>query len=283
MGENESMRVAFISNEKAAGCREALEAVDQALRKLGAEVFSPIDIREVSSKQADSQIAASDVVIALGGDGTIIHAAKRAAQFHRPILGINGGHLGFMAGLETDELDQLPALISGRYTTEKRMLLEVVVEQPEGTQRFLAMNEAVVSRGALSRLIELDLLNGTEPVMTYRADGVIVATPTGSTAYSLSAGGPIVDPALDCLLLTPVCPHSLYSRSYIFHAEAHLTIRPRIPADTPVYLTIDGEDGMVISHQDTLVITRAPVEASLIKIKKSSFYDVLNQKLINRR
>ena len=277
------MRVAFISNEKAAGCREALEAVDHALRKLGAEVFSPIDIREVSSKQADSQIAASDVVIALGGDGTIIHAAKRAAQFHRPILGINGGHLGFMAGLETDELDQLPALISGRYTTEKRMLLEVVVEQPEGTQRFLAMNEAVVSRGALSRLIELDLLNGTEPVMTYRADGVIVATPTGSTAYSLSAGGPIVDPALDCLLLTPVCPHSLYSRSYIFHAEAHLTIRPRIPADTPVYLTIDGEDGMVISHQDTLVITRAPVEASLIKIKKSSFYDVLNQKLINRR
>lgn len=188
-----------------------------------------------------------------------------------------------MAGLEADELGKLPALIQGQYTVEHRMLLDVVIRTAAGERRFTAMNEAVVSRGALSRLIELEVSNHAEPVMMYRADGIIAATPTGSTAYSLSAGGPVVDPEVDCLLLTPICPHSLYSRSYIFHADAVLSIRPLIPAGTSVFLTVDGEEGAPITGSDRILISRAAADAHLIKLKQTSFYQVLNQKLINRR
>lgn len=207
--------------------REALPRVCAALRKLGAEVLLPGEGDAFPSPNADALIRESDVTVALGGDGTIIHTAKRAAICGRAVLGINGGRLGFMAGLEADELERLSALIRGEYTVEKRMLLDIVVQTGEGGgTRYSALNEAVVSRGSLSRMIELEVSNRGERVARYRADGVIVATPTGSTAYSLSAGGPVIDPALRCLLLTPVCPHSLHSRSYLFDEDAVLAVRP---------------------------------------------------------
>ena len=277
------MRVAVIPNFKASGSGESLGGVCAALEKLGAEVLLPAETQQFPSEETDEIIAASDVVVALGGDGTIMHTAKRAARYFRPVLGINGGRLGFMAGLEADELGKLPALIQGQYTVEHRMLLDVVIRTAAGERRFTAMNEAVVSRGALSRLIELEVSNHAEPVMMYRADGIIAATPTGSTAYSLSAGGPVVDPEVDCLLLTPICPHSLYSRSYIFHADAVLSIRPLIPAGTSVFLTVDGEEGAPITGSDRILISRAAADAHLIKLKQTSFCQVLNQKLINRR
>ncbi len=276
------MRVAVIPNFKAAGGGETLAQVCEAFKKLDTQVLLPPD-KQFPSDAADEIIAASDVVVAIGGDGTIIHTAKRAARYFRPVLGINAGRLGFMAGLETNELDSLSALIAGRYTVEHRMLLDVTVNTGEGEKQFTAMNEAVVSRGSLSRLVELEVANRGEPVITYRADGVIAATPTGSTAYSLSAGGPIVDPALNCLLLTPVCPHSLYSRSYLFQADAALSIRPLLSDGRKVFLTVDGEEGTDIADGDVITVSRSAADARLIKLKQTSFYDVLNQKLINRR
>ena len=198
-------------------------------------------------------------------------------------MGVNCGHLGFMAGLELDELSHLPALIEGRYTEERRMVLDVAVHAAEATRRFTALNEVVISRGALSRMIELQVSNHGEPVVTYHADGVIVATPTGSTAYSLSAGGPIIDPALNALLMTPICPHSLFTRSMIFHEDACLSVTSPSADREEIFLTADSEEGMPVSGRDRIVVSRSPLEARLIKIKPVSFYGVINQKLMNRR
>lgn len=276
------MRVAVIPNPKASGVCAALPRVCQALKKLGAQVLLPSDIHGFPSQDTDGIICQSDVTVALGGDGTIIHTAKRAAVCGRPVLGINCGRLGFMAGLEGDELDQLAALIGGDYTVERRMLLDIRLETGKGVTSFSALNEAVVSRGALSRMIELEVQNQGERVSLYQADGVIVATPTGSTAYSLSAGGPVIDPALRCLLLTPVCPHSLHSRSYIFHEDAVLAVIPHMTGDGQMFLTVDGEQAIPIGSDDRIILSRAKAEACLIKIKSQSFYDVLNRKLMDR-
>ena len=274
------MKVAVIPNGRAAGVHAALPAVCAQLQALGAQTLCPAS-GAFPSPEADELIGACDAVVALSGDGTIIHTAKRAAAFDRAVLGINCGTLGFMAGLEADELEQLAKLIAGEYTIESRMLLEVRVSGAK-ERRFYALNEAVVSRGSLSRIVELDICNHDKPVMTYEGDGVIVATPTGSTGYSLSAGGPVVDPEVSCLLVTPVCPHSLHCRSTIFSADAVLSVRANVERCPEIYLTVDGEEGLRVGERDVVTISRADRAARLIKIKQQSFYDVLTQKLVNR-
>lgn len=277
------MRIAVLPNARASGVREALPRVCDALRKLGAEVLLPDEGDGFPSPNADALIRKSAVAVALGGDGTIIHTAKRAAICGRAVLGINCGRLGFMAGLEADELTKLPALIRGEYTVEKRMLLEIAVCSDTGkAARYCALNEAVVSRGSLSRMIELEVANRGEQVARYRADGVIVATPTGSTAYSLSAGGPVIDPAMRCLLMTPVCPHSLYTRSYLFDENAALSIRSAGNPDASVYLTVDGEEAVPLGRGEEVLLSRAETEACLIMLGRKPFYEVLNRKLMNR-
>ena len=274
------MKVAVIPNGRAAGVHAALPAVCAQLQALGAQTLCPAS-GAFPSPEADELIGACEAVVALSGDGTIIHTAKRAAAFDRAVLGINCGTLGFMAGLEADELEQLAKLIAGEYTIESRMLLEVRVSGAK-ERRFYALNEAVVSRGSLSRIVELDICNHDKPVMTYEGDGVIVATPTGSTGYSLSAGGPVVDPEVSCLLVTPVCPHSLHCRSTIFSADAVLSVRANVERCPEIYLTVDGEEGLRVGERDVVTISRADRAARLIKIKQQSFYDVLTQKLVNR-
>lgn len=278
------MRVVMIPNEKAAGVSAAIRPVREALAGLGAEVLLPPADALFPENAADTLLEQGDAVVALGGDGTIIHTAKRAALLDKPVLGINCGTLGFMAGLEADELPQLSALIEGRFIVEKRMMLSVRVCLSGGESReYQALNEAVLARGPQSRMVKIAVFIGEEPVAAYNADGVIVATPTGSTAYSLSAGGPIVDPAVRCLLLTPVCPHSLHARSYIFSEGAQLTLRPLESRGEEAYLTVDGEDSVRIRMEDVVHVSQSPRPASLIRIKEQPFYNTLNQKLTNRR
>ena len=266
------MTIALLVGTRADGAREHERRVYDALCALNVPVLRPpLDTHE----EITAALQKADIVVALGGDGTIIHAAKHAAAFQKPVLGINAGHLGFMAGLEADELDKLPALLSGAYQIERRMLLDIRT----GERRLTALNEAVVSRGALSQMVELRVDNHGEPVVSYRADGVIIATPTGSTAYALSAGGPIIDPALSVLSMTPICPHSLYSRSYIFSDSAQLTLRAAAPSLT---LCADGEVSEVIAGDSVIVFSRASYDAQLIKIKPTPFYRVLSDKLMRR-
>lgn len=277
-------RIAVIPNNKATGAEAALPAVCEALRRLGAEVILPEQPGTFGGELIDETIRTCDAAIALGGDGTIIHIAKRAARFERAVLGINCGNLGFMAGLEADELPALSALMDGTYEVDSRMMLSVRVRREGQPDReFFALNEAVVARGPLSRMIAMDIANGGQPVISYHADGVIVSTPTGSTAYSLSAGGPVMDPAVKGLLMTPICPHSLHSRAYIFGEDAVLSVHSSSPDGTNVYLTVDGEDGVALTQADRVEICRAERTARLITIKAQPFYEKLHRKLMDRR
>lgn len=276
------MRITVIPNRQAAGVDAAIAAVKQALEDRGATVQMPADDTPFPACANDELLRAGEVIVALGGDGTIMHTAKRAAAWDKPVLGINCGQLGFMAGLESGEWDQLDILTRGDYAVEERSLLSVSVHLPQGDSLdFEALNEAVVSRGALSRMVDLVVDSDGGTVGRYRADGVIVATPTGSTAYSLSAGGPIVDPAVSCMLMTPVCPHSLHARSYVFSDQAHLSVYSHRPE--PIYLTVDGEEGTAVPAGGVVDITRSRRTARLIRLHDTSFYRVLNQKLIHRQ
>ncbi|MGI6265240.1 MAG: NAD(+)/NADH kinase [Acutalibacteraceae bacterium] len=276
--------IAVIPNAQAVGVTRVFPAVCEALRDSGAEVLTAGEPVTFPGAEIDGLIRRADAVVALGGDGTIIHVAKRAAAYDRPVLGINCGNLGFMAGLEADELFRLPALIRGEYTVVEHMMLAVEVQKEKGdTQTFFALNEAVISRGPLSRMIELEIANRDETVIRYHADGVILATPTGSTAYSLSAGGPVVDPSIKGLLMTPICPHSLTSRAYIFGDDTVLSVRSPGPQGTQAYLSVDGEDGVALAYADRVSVGKAAFSARLITIKEQSFYKVLHQKLSQRQ
>lgn len=277
------VKIAVISNDRALQQPELFDRVCEALRALPAELLLPVDTQFPPS-DADALLEACDIAVTLGGDGTIIHCAKRAAAFGKAVLGINGGRLGFMAGLEPDELNELSRLISGEYDIEYRMMLDVAIKSGKGEHHYSALNEAVVARGPLSRMIEVEVANHGVPLPAYKADGVIVATPTGSTAYSLSAGGPVVDPALDCLLLTPVCPHSLHTRPYIFHDDACLTIVPHTREDGPaVFLTVDGEEAATVPVDGEIHIVKSTERAALIKLRHHPFYQILDRKLTNRK
>ncbi len=278
------MRVAFIANTKAAGVAAAAEDIRHTLCELGAQVLLPPKDVAFPDSASDELLATCDVAIALGGDGTIIHTAKRAARCNRPVLGINCGRLGFTAGLEADEREQLAALLNGQYAVEQRMMLQVRVRFKDGSVLdFHALNEAVIARGIQSPMVELEVTSGQEHVLNYRADGIILATPTGSTAYSLSAGGPIIDPAVSCILLTPICAHSLVARSFIFDQQAHLFVRTCLHREEEVYLSVDGEDSVRIGPYDRIEVFRANLSAQLIKIKELPFYQILDEKLASRR
>ncbi len=275
------MVIAVIPNNKTADGKEAFLQVCNTLAALPVTVTVPQDTAFPPSDMT-RLLQACDIAIAIGGDGTIIHTAKQAAAFGKPVLGINSGRLGFTAGLERTELNDLVRLIDGKYDTEERMLLDITVDGENGAEQFSALNEAVISRGALSRMIEVSVANNGQPVSDYQADGIIVATPTGSTAYSLSAGGPIVDTALRCLLLTPVCPHSLHSRPYIFEQDAVLTLTPQ-SGESPVFVTVDGEAAIRIAPGGTVCVKRSATCAKLIKLHHKPFYRVLDDKLTNRK
>ena len=226
----------------------------------------------------------ADMVLTIGGDGTILHAALHASFFHKPLLGINTGTLGFAAELETDELDMLSRLVSGDYTIEKRMMLHIEHHTAKGKREFRAMNDAVISRGSLSRLIDIDVSLAPERgyICSYRADGLIISTPTGSSAYSLAAGGPVVEPTMKCILMTPVCSHSLFARPVVFSHHSELSVSASCDDETEVYLTIDGAITVTVQKEDTILISTAQTETEFIKLKDRTFYKILNDKFTEK-
>lgn len=274
------MKILVIYNMHTAASLEDVSRICQALRDFGAEVWQSAFHTAADLPLTEEIPSDTDAVVAIGGDGTIMHVAKRAAALRLPILGINSGKLGFLAGMEIrDKETALRALIIGNYVVEERLLLDITLQHAE--KHFLALNEVVVSRGGLSRLVDLQVQSDDGASMQYRADGMMIATPTGSTAYSLSAGGPVVDPRVPCMLLTPICPHSLYARSYVFPAEAVLQVQA-VSAHGETYLTVDGETGIGLSAGEIVLVRRSPLTARLIRLKEQPFYDILDSKLISR-
>lgn len=224
--------------------------------------------------------AACDLVIVLGGDGTLLGVAKQACVTSVPLLGVNLGHLGFLTEVELPELyEALPAILADCGRTETRMMIEAEVHRQDGSLVcFLALNEAVVTTGPCNRLIEVDTYVGGDLAATYPADGLIVATPTGSTAYALSAGGPIVSPGVDTITIVPVCPHMLAARALVVSRDEVVRLAFRADHDD-IWLTVDGQPGCALSRQDEVVIRRAAAVTRLVRRADWSFYDVLRRKL----
>ncbi len=238
------------------------------------------DRKEFRYLPLDSVYAEADILIVLGGDGTILEAARRAAQKGTPILGVNLGRLGYMAELELGELDYLSQLFSGEYTLEKRSMLRVELFSGGELRSFCyALNDAVISNGSVSRIVDLELLENGNRVATYRADGMIIATPTGSTAYSMSAGGAIVDPKVPCFCVTPICPHSFGARPMIFSDTATLEIRNICVREKMLYLTVDGRINFELYRNQVVRITKSSMQTNLIRFKNCEFYKKLCQKM----
>ena len=229
----------------------------------------------------DGVYAEADAIVVLGGDGTILESARRAANRGTPILGINLGRLGFMAELEPTELQFLPRLLNDDFSIESRSMLRVELLSEKGELRSFcyALNDATISNGSVSRIIDLALSENGAPVTTYRADGLIVATPTGSTAYSMSAGGAIVDPSVPCFCVTPICPHSFAARPLIFSDSSTLEVRNICVREKMLYLTVDGKMNFELYRNQKVRITKSNLETKLIRFKESGFYQKLCRKM----
>lgn len=218
-----------------------------------------------------------DALIAVGGDGTILHALRMAMPYGKPILGINAGRLGFLAGLERQELDLLPRLATGEFTLDRRMLLEARVWQGE---RFvtggLCLNDAVLSRQRVSHAVEVRVRCGDNGCLSYLGDGVIFATPTGSTAYNFSAGGPIVEPAIESILLTPVCNHKMLTRTLLFSAQTQFSAEV---TEEGLALALDAQPPVALLPGQRVTVRTSASQAQLIRLKPDGFLDVLNKKM----
>jgi NAD+ kinase len=226
---------------------------------------------------------ACELIVVLGGDGTLIGTAGRIAQagVSVPILGVNFGSLGFLTEITLPELyDSLESVLDGEAEIEERMMLHARTLRAGAVVADRAVvNDAVITKGALSRIIDLSVSVGEELVMKVRADGLIVATPTGSSAYNLAAGGPIVHPALDAVLLTPIAPHMLTNRPVVLPASSRLCVSPDMNGKEEVFLTFDGQSGHALQAGDTIEITRSERNLRLVRASQRTYFDVLRQKL----
>lgn len=231
--------------------------------------------------EADAMMDACDAILVLGGDGTMIDYSVRAAEKNKPAIGVNLGHLGFLMALERTEIDGLSALAEDNFTVESRMLLDAqILLNGEILHSQRILNDIVVASGVRSKIAEFSLSCSPGGKLDYRADGIIVATPTGSTAYSFSAGGPVIDPTASIFSVMPVCPHSLLSRAILLSPETSLTVSGRTRDNlTDIHVTMDGKNSRLISREAEIHIKKSEYTAKIIKIGSTRFYDILETKL----
>ena len=231
----------------------------------------------------DELPATCDLIVVLGGDGTLIGMADRIAQSGAdvPIVGVNFGSLGFLTEITLAELyPSLDSVLAGTAQIDERMMLRSRTLRDGAVHADrLALNDIVITKGALSRIIELAVAIGDHPVMSVRADGLIIASPTGSTAYNLAAGGPILHPEVDALLLTPIAPHMLTNRPVVIPASSEVRVRPEMNSNEEIFITIDGQSGHALHAGDEIRITRADRPLRLVRASTRTYFDVLRQKL----
>lgn len=222
----------------------------------------------------------SDYAIIFGGDGTMLRTAGKFCGTDIPLLGVNAGSLGFMTVIESDTLlDAAEDLISGNFSTAERMMIETVVRR-EGQEIYHChgLNDAVISRGDNQNLLRLNFYIDEEFIAEYQGDGMIAATPTGSTAYSLSAGGPIINPGLEVMLLTPICPHNLYIRPMVIRSDEQVRIKPRTKSGG-MRISTDGRSTCSLSNNDEIIVERSDNEVKMIHFPDRNFYRILRDKM----
>ena len=238
--------------------------------------------KDLRFHKLDRELQNAELVICFGGDGTILHTAKAATRKNIPILGVNIGTMGFMAELESSELDQLARLAHDDYTLDRRMMLDVVVQRDRDIIfHDIGLNDIVITKGAIARIAHLAVKCDGVEAMQCGGDGIIVATPTGSTAYSLSAGGPIVEPEASNILITPICAHDVMSRCIVASDKRVITVELVHNARRNAYLSVDGGKALRLNLGDVVTVRKSKLETKLIRLKDRSFYDVVNMKFKN--
>lgn len=282
------MTVSVIPNLTRERAAEVALAVCDRLRVLGVSVqldaaqqnaLPPVPEAAFVSTQALYRDC--DFIVVIGGDGSVIRAAKAAAPYSKKLLGVNAGRLAYLCELDATELDRLSALVTGDYAVRRRLMLQAEYYL-DGKLQFAGtcINDVTFARGREIRLVDICVKANGKVIADYIADGVIFATPTGSTAYSMSAGGPIIEPTVDVISLTPVCPHSLICRPYIFAADTVFEVSARERDNgEQVYFSCDGGDSLPLPPGGYVKITRAATDALFVSVKPDNFIDVLNQKM----
>ena len=244
------------------------------------EVVQEFGLQDVTGVDRQNLPDSADVIVVFGGDGTLLSVAKVIQSRPARILGVNLGSLGFLTEVTLDELyPALECVLKGEYSIDRRPMLRIDVPGKAGSaSTYHAFNDAVISnQGALARIIGVETFVNEEFIARFLADGIIISTPTGSTAYSLSAGGPILYPTLDAILITPICPHTLTNRPLVIPAEGD--VRVVIKSGQDVMLTLDGQEGLPLKEEDEVHCTRSEHQIELIKPGGKSFFDVLREKL----
>lgn len=269
------------------GKKLALELTKKTVNYLEAKSIIPwIDgesaalIQRNDLAQTESGLKNLDVMVVLGGDGTLLRAARTMSDYNVPILGVNVGHLGFLTELEADKIEAaLDMIISKNYTLDERMFIECkVIRNKRLAASYRALNDVVITRGTFARIIQLSTYVDSQHVVDYQADGIIIATPTGSTAYSLSAGGPIVEPSLDCLIITPICPHTLAARSFVVRHDSVVVVKVEANHED-MMLTIDGQISFPLQSYDLIEVVQSTIKAKFVKLHQRSFFTILNNRM----
>ena len=266
----------------------AAKAAEEILRSAGLSTVYCLPFKpeggeaqfDVPCRPLQQELRRSDLVVAFGGDGTILHLARAASMRGVPVLGVNLGSLGFMSDLEAGELDLLKHLAGGHYRKEKRMMLDVSVLRDNRTvYTSSALNDAVVTKGAMARVVRLQVTTGEDQLGIFSGDGVVVATPTGSTGYSLSAGGPIVEPTAQNFVISPICAHAVFSKSFVLSAAGTVTVAPAELNRKQVYLSVDGGKAFALRQGDKVRICRSRYETELLRLTDKSIYEILRTKM----
>lgn len=232
---------------------------------------------DIMGQPFDLMCRSSDFLVTIGGDGTLISAVRRSYEYQKPVLGIHAGKLGFLADLDFGELESfVDHLITGEYRIDERAMLEATITTQHGESRVVAFNDIVLTRPSISKMISLETYVDGRAFNTYYGDGVVISTPTGSTAYNLSAGGPVLFPLTNVFALTPICPHSLTQRPVVL--PGHFEIEIKTP-DASALVIVDGQDMVEITDKDTVHIKLSDVGAHLIHRKEFNYFEVLKEKL----
>ena len=270
-----------------------MRSAQQILRDAGIEtrICLPFEVdryyelpKDLHFSRLDREIHHADMVICFGGDGTILHMAKSATRAGIPILGVNIGTMGFIAELESTELDQLKRLAAADYAIDSRMMLDVTVHRDRDIIfHDICLNDTVITKGAVARIVHLSVECDGVQALECGGDGVIIATPTGSTAYSLSAGGPIVEPEADNIMITPICAHDVMSRCIVASGKRVITVGLSQNARRNAFLSVDGGKALWLNMGDVVTIKKSKLETKLVRLKDRSFYDVVNIKFRNSR
>ena len=267
-------------------------AARDRLERMGVEthICLPFDVdksfelpRNIPFEDIQKELPKAEMLVCFGGDGTILHASKAAARAGIPILGVNIGTMGFMAELENTELDLLDRLARDEYEIDRRMMLDVkVVRESQTLLEESCLNDVVIAKGAVARIVHLTVFCDGIQAMNYGGDGLIVATPTGSTAYNLSAGGPIVEPAARNILITPICAHDVQTRGIVASDQRTVSVKIGKIGRKNAFVSADGGRAMRLNTGDTVVVSRSKLETQLVRIKDRSFDDIISNKFKNQ-